>query len=358
MNEVVMAKKAAKKAISEVQDDELSEEKIHELFIKSLKKEFSDTQFTTGDELKLPKSNSTGSLSLDINLQVPIYEGAIIEIYSNEGAGKTTLVLSIMEEGAKKDKKLLFIDQEQALQSTLVDSFPTLRKSGVLEVITAPTGEQALRIAELWALQYPGSIIAIDSVDALLPEQTDSKEIGETDVGTLPKLMSAGCRKLSAAVGKSGSTIIFLNQLRSKIGVYGDPDTPSGGRALPFYARQRIQLMDITKKTRIMNADGNQVGHIVRYKIIKNKIAPPFIEGTFPLIYGKGIDQYQEVTDLAVDLGILEKVGTNILVANAKGEMKKRPPKTVTDMFRADPRFFNSILSEIKSLYPETFFNE
>jgi recombination protein RecA len=355
MNEVVIVKKTAKKATSEAQDDEPSEGKIHELFMKSLKKEFNDTQFTTGDELKLPKGNPTGSLSLDINLQVPIYEGALIEIYSNEGAGKTTLVLSIMEEAAKKGKKLLFIDQEQALQSTLVDSFPTLRNPGVLEVITAPTGEQALRIAELWVLQYPGSIIAIDSVDALLPGQTDSKEIGETDVGTLSKLMSAGCRKLSAAVGKSGSTIIFLNQLRTNIGAYGDPDTTPGGRALPFYARQRIQLMDIIKKTRIMNSEGNQIGHVVRYKIIKNKIAPPFIKGEFPLIYGKGIDHYQEVTDLAVDLGILEKVGTNILVPNDKGEMKKRPPKTVTDMFRADPKFFNSILGEIKALYPETF---
>jgi recombination protein RecA len=189
----------------------------HAMFVKGLKKQFEDTQFQTGEQLKLPKGNSTGSLSLDINLQVPCYEGSIVEIFSNEGAGKTTLALSILAEAGKRGKKLLFLDQEQALQATLVDSFPILREPGVLEIVTAPTGEEALRIAELWVLQYPGSIVVVDSVDALLPEQTDGKAIGETDVGTLPKLMSAGCRKLQAAVGKAKSTVVFLNQIRSKI---------------------------------------------------------------------------------------------------------------------------------------------
>ena len=125
----------------------------HNMFMRSLRKQFEDSQFHTGDELKLPQGNSTGSLSLDINLQIPVYCGSIVEIFSNEGAGKTTLVLSILSQGAKRGKKLLFVDQEQSLQPTLVDSFPGLRKPGVLEIVTAPTGEDALRIAELWALQ-------------------------------------------------------------------------------------------------------------------------------------------------------------------------------------------------------------
>lgn len=327
----------------------------HKLFMNKLRKDFEDTQFRTGDELELPDGNSTGSLSLDINLQVPIYCGSIVEIYSNEGAGKTTLVLSILAEAAKRGKKCLFLDQEQALQPTLVDSFPALREPGILEVITAPTGEDALKIAELWARQYPGSIVAIDSVDALLPQQTEAKEIGETDVGTLPKLMSAACRKLQSAVGQSKSTVIFLNQLRSKIGAYGNPDTTSGGRALPFYASQRIQLMDITAKTRIMNDDGNQVGHVVRYKIVKNKVAPPFVSGEFPLIYGKGIDVYEELATMAGDLGILAKEGKYYLVPNAKGDTVKKPHKTVVNMLRADPEFYTSTLDELKGLYPETF---
>lgn len=327
----------------------------HSTFMRSLKKQFEDSEFRTGDDLTLPQGNSTGSLSLDINLHVPIFEGGMIELFSNQGAGKTTLVLSILAEAAAKGKKLLFLDQEQSLQPTLVDSFPALRKEGALEVITAPTGEEALRIAELWALQYPGSVIAIDSVDALLPEQTNDKDLGASDVGTLPKLMSAGCRKLKAAIGRSKSTIIFINQLRSKIGAYGNPDTTSGGRALPFYADQRIQLMDITSATRIMGDDGNQIGHTVRYKVIKNKVAPPFVSGEFPLIYGKGIDRHDELATMAGDLGVIEKEGKYYVVPNAKGEMVKKPHKTVVDMLRSDPEFYNTTLAALKEYYPETF---
>jgi recombination protein RecA len=327
----------------------------HSTFMRSLKKQFEDSEFRTGDDLTLPQGNSTGSLSLDINLHVPIFEGGMIELFSNQGAGKTTLVLSILAEAASRGKKLLFLDQEQSLQPTLVDSFPALRQEGALEVITAPTGEEALRIAELWALQYPGSVIAIDSVDALLPEQTNDKDLGASDVGTLPKLMSAGCRKLKAAIGKSKSTIIFINQLRSKIGAYGNPDTTSGGRALPFYADQRIQLMDITSATRIMGDDGNQIGHTVRYKVIKNKVAPPFVSGEFPLIYGKGIDRHDELATMAGDLGVIEKEGKYYVVPNAKGEMVKKPHKTVVDMLRSDPEFYNTTLAALKEYYPETF---
>jgi len=336
-------------------DVEKQAKREDKLFQNSLEKQFPDTQFCTANELKLPKGNSTGSLALDISLTVPCYEGGIVEIYSNSGAGKTTLVLSILDAAAKKGKKVLFLDQEQALQPTLVDSFPQLREPGVLKVVTAPTGEDALRIAELWALQYPGCVIAIDSVDALLPEQTDGKAIGESDVGTLPKLMSAGCRKLQAAVGKSGSTILFINQVRSKIGAYGDPNTTSGGRALPFYAAQRIELMDIINKTRIMDDDGVQIGHVVRYKIIKNKIAPPFVTGEFPLIYGRGIDICDELATLAGDFGIIEMDKKYYLVANAKGEIVKKPHKTVVGMLRSDAYFYNTTLDALKELYPETF---
>lgn len=341
-----------------MEEDARVSDREHKLFMNSLKKQHPDTEFKTGEDLKLPEGNSTGSLSLDINLQVPIYAGSIVELFSNSGAGKTTLVLSILAEAAKKGRRVLFLDQEQALQPTLVDSFPGLRREGALEVVTAPTGEEALRIAERWALQYPKSIIAIDSVDALLPEQTDSKDVGENDVGTLPKLMSAGCRKLKAAVGKSKSTIIFINQIRSKIGAYGNPDTTSGGRALAFYADQRIQLMDITAKTRIMSDDGNQIGHIVRYKIVKNKVAPPFVEGQFPLIYGRGIDIYDELATMAGDLGVLPKEGKYYLVPNNKGDIVKKPHKTVVDMLRADKQFYETTLGELKELYPETFQNE
>jgi recombination protein RecA len=343
----------------EVMTDEnkTNEDREHKAFMKTLKRQFEDAEVQTGKSLPLPKGNSTGSLSLDIDLKVPIYEGGIIEIFSNSGAGKTTLVLSIMSEAVQRGKRVLFLDQEQALQPTLVDSFPQLMEEGALTVMTLPTGEEALRCAEMWALQYPGSIIAIDSVDALIPKQTDDKDLGETDVGTLPKLMSAGCRKIMSAVGRSKSTVIFLNQLRSKIGTYGNPDTTSGGRALPFYSAQRIQLKDITTATRIMDTDGRQIGHTVRYKVVKNKVEAPFVEGEFPLIYGKGIDRYTELTTLAVDYGVLEKAekGSYIMMPNAKGEMVKKPPKTVANMLKADPGLYSKVLSEVKALFPETF---
>lgn len=327
----------------------------HKLFMNRLHKQFEDTQFRTGDELQLPKGNSTGSLCLDINLGVPIYEGAIIEIYSEKGAGKTTLALSILAQAAAKGKKCLFLDQEQALQPTLVDSFPILRKPGTLEIITAPTGEEALRLAELWVRQYPTTVVVIDSVDALLPGQTEGKDIGETDVGTLPKLMSAGCRKLQHAAGQTKSTVIFLNQMRSKIGAYGNPNTTSGGRALPYYAAQRIELMDITAKTRIMNDEGRQIGHTVRFKIEKNKVAPPFVSGEFPLIYGKGIDIYEELAVLAGDLGLIEKDGKYYVIPDKDGVPKKRPHKTFVDMLRSDPALYAHYLLELKEHFPDTF---
>ena len=337
------------------EDLQKQEQREDKLFQRQLEKQFEDTRFCTADEMKLPQGNSTGSLALDISLTVPFYEGAIHEIFSDSGAGKTTLALSILAEAVKKGKKVLFLDQEDALQSTLVESFPALREPGTLKVITAPTGEDALRIAELWALQYPRCVIVIDSVDALLPQQTEGKAIGETDVGTLPKLMSAGCRKLQAAVGKSDSTIVFINQVRTNIGAYGDPDTTSGGRALPFYAAQRIKLMNITAKTRVMNEDGDQVGHLARYKIIKNKVAPPFVTGEFPLIYGKGIDMCEELVTLAGDFGVIEMDKKNYLVPNAKGVIVRKPKKTVVDMMRGDPVFYAHVLLELKELYPETF---
>jgi len=336
-------------------DEDKQLKREHKLFMNSLRKQFEDTQFRTADKLELPKCNSTGSLSLDLSLHVPCYEGGIIEIFSNESCGKTTLALSILAEGVKNGKKVLFLDQEQALQTTLVESFPVLREPGVLQIVSCPTGEEALRLAELWSRQYPGSIIVIDSVDSLLPQQTDNKAIGENDVGTLPKLMSAGCRKLSAAVGKSKSTIIFLNQLRSKIGVYGNPNVTSGGKALPFYASQRIELMDITAKTRILNDSGEQIGHIVRYKIVKNKIAPPFVSSEFSIIYGKGIDIYSELATLAGDLSIIDMENKYYLIPNDEGEIKKRPKATVVNMLKADVNFYDKILAELHSLYPETF---
>ncbi len=296
--------------------------------------------------------NFTGSLKMDILLHGPFFEGGIIELFGENGSGKTTLALSVLNEAAKKGKRLLYIDQEHRLRDTLLSTFPRLKTPGVVEIVRAPTGEEALQIANLWLSQFPGSIVVVDSVDSLLPD--NGKDIGEAQVGGLPRLMSDACRKLTRTCAQAGSTVIFLNQIRNKIGGYGNPDTTSGGKALPFYVSQRIQLMPITAASRIKDANGNIIGHKARFKVIKNSVTVPFVEGEFPLIYGKGVDCVDELVELACDLDVLHKDG-NYIAIDEDGEIKKRPPKTVKDMMRADPEFYNSTLEGVRDLYPEIF---
>jgi recombination protein RecA len=201
--------------------------------IKSLEKAFkqkdaetSDVEFFDAQELETPLPNHTGSLRLDINLGIPIPCGRIIEIYGNPGSGKTTLALSIAAEVVARGGHVLFIDQERRLAPSLVATFPILVESTELfKVAKVNNGDNALRLAEQWCRQFEDALVIIDSVDSLIPERVEDREIGETDVGSLPKLMSDGCRKLKDACDSSGSTVIFLNQVRSKIGAYGDPDT-------------------------------------------------------------------------------------------------------------------------------------
>jgi len=326
-----------------------------EIFKKTLKKQFEDTKFMSADDLPPAIPNFTGSLRLDIMLHAPFYCGALVELFGESGSGKTTLALSVLNEAVLNNpgKKLLYIDQEMRLQSTLLATFPALKDK--LEVIQAPNGTQALKIVELWVRQFPGSLVVVDSVDALIPETISDNDIGDSSVGGLPRLMSDACRRLARACGVSGSTIIFLNQIRSKIGGYGNPDTTSGGKALLFYASQRIQLMPINKDGRILDANDNIIGHRARFKVAKNSVTVPFVEGDFPLIYGKGIDKVDELVDLACDLDVLHKDGTFILLEDEKGDVKKRPPKTVKDMMRADPAFYNKILDQVKALYSDIF---
>ena len=326
-----------------------------ELFKKTLQKQFEDTRFFTGEELPPVVPNFTGSLRLDIMLHGPFFEGAIVELYGESGSGKTTLALSVLNEAIlnSPNKKILYMDQEMRLRDTLLATFPLLKNK--LEIIQAPNGTAALKIVELWVKQFPGSIVVVDSVDSLIPESVVDNNIGDAAMGQLPRLMSDACRKLTKACAVANSTVIFLNQIRSKIGGYGNPDTTSGGKALGFYASQRIQLLPINKDGRIVDANGNIIGHRARFKVAKNSVTVPFVEGEFPLIYGKGIDKIDELVDLACDLDVLHKDGTFILMADEKGVEKKRPPKTVKDMMKADPALYTKVLGEVKALYPDIF---
>ena len=333
----------------------MNQDKELQNFEKLLKKKFEDTKFFNAQELPPVVPNFTGSLKLDILLHGPFFEGAIVELYGESGSGKTTLALSVLNEAAINNphKKLLYLDQEMRLRDTLVETFPALANK--LKIVQAPTGNDALQIAELWLKQFPGSIVVLDSVDALLPD--NDKKIGEAQVGSLPRLMSDGCRKIARSCASAGSTMIFLNQIRSKIGAYGDPDTTSGGKALPFYASQRIQLKQNAQTYRIKDEEGNTIGHNVRFKIVKNSVTVPYVEGDFPLVYGKGIDKVHELVELACDFEVLKKEGSYIYLEE-NGEFKKRPPKTVRDMMKADDNLYKSILNQVKDLYPEIFANK
>jgi recombination protein RecA len=327
-----------------------------ELFRRTINDKFKNAKFIGGKDLKPAVPNFTGSLRLDINLQAPFFEGAIVELYGETGSGKTTLALSVLNEAAvnKPNKKLLYLDQEMRLRDTLLSTFPALREK--LEIIQADTGNEALQIADLWMRQFPGSIVVIDSVDSLVPDTgKEVKDIGEAQVGGLSRLMGDACRRLTKSAAQAGSTVIFLNQLRNKIGGYGNPETTPGGKALPFYASQRIQLRPINADSRILDAKGGQIGHMVRFKVVKNSVTVPFVEGEFPLIYGKGVDKIDELVDLACDLDVLKKDGNYILLKDETGEEKKRPPKTVKDIMRSDPKFYAEILKGVMQLYPDVF---
>lgn len=331
-----------------------SKDKEIEIFKKTLQKQFEDTKFITGEDLPPVVPNFTGSLRLDIMLHGPFFEGAIVELFGESGSGKTTLALSVLNEAVlnNPDKKLLYVDQEMRLRDTLLATFPLLKDK--IEIVQAPNGTAALKVVELWIKQFPGSIVVIDSVDSLIPETISANDIGDAAVGGLPRLMSDACRRLTRACAMANGTVIFLNQIRNKIGGYGNPDTTSGGKALSFYASQRIQLLPINKDGRILDSNGNIIGHRARFKVAKNSVTVPFVEGEFPLIYGKGIDKVDELVDLACDLGVLNKEG-NFIMLEWDGESKKRPPKTVKDMMKADPALYSKVLGEVRALYPDIF---
>ena len=323
--------------------------------------------------MKDPESNSTGSYSLDYDLVVPFPEGRITEVYGGEGTGKTTLCLEAIGRALASNptKRGLFVNMEKSLNMSLMRTIRTLipfiddlgKEDCRLWVVNANTGEQALEAMKRFAELVPGGIAVLDSIDAAQPEAIMAGAIGQSAMGNHGKLMSDAMRKLVGVAESNRVSLIFVNQIRDKMTPYGDPTETPGGKAVRFYATQRIRLKPPTKADLIQNASGETIGKLINYKIIKNKFAPEGTEGAFPLLFKNGIFREQELISQCCNFGILSlggKGGRQVLLPNIDrktSEFLKKDGKTDgswMSQFNAarklllDPILFKKLDSELK----------
>ncbi len=314
-----------------------------------------EKQFGKGSVMKLGEFKAmeveaipTGALSLDIALGIGgVPRGRIIEIYGPESSGKTTLALHVVAEAQKMGGEAAFIDAEHALDPVYA------KKLGVdidnLIVSQPDTGEQALEITESLVRSGALDVIVVDSVAALVPKAEIDGDMGDSHMGLQARLMSQALRKLAGALNKSKTVLIFINQLREKIGVmFGNPETTTGGRALKFYASVRMDI----RKIENIKQDGEVKGNRVRVKVIKNKVAPPFREAEFDVVYGQGISKEGNILDMAVNLDIVEKAGSWF---SYNGERIGQGRENVKKYLKENPDTMKEIEEKVRANFAKAF---
>ena len=314
-----------------------------------------EKQFGKGSVMKLGEFKAmeieaipTGALSLDIALGIGgVPRGRIIEVFGPESSGKTTLALHVIAEAQKMGGEAAFIDAEHALDPVYA------KKLGVnidnLIVSQPDTGEQALEITEALIRSGALDVIVVDSVAALVPKAEIDGDMGDSHMGLQARLMSQALRKLAGAINKTKTVLIFINQLREKIGImFGNPETTTGGRALKFYASVRLDI----RKIENIKQDGEVKGNRVRVKVIKNKVAPPFREAEFDVVYGEGISKAGNILDMAVNLDIIEKSGSWF---SYNGERIGQGRENVKNYLKDNPDILEEVENKVRDNFAKAF---
>ena len=331
-----------KKTVTVTPVDAGDRKKALETAIAKIEKDYGKgTIMRLGDDISVNvEALSTGSLSLDLALGIGgVPKGRIIEIYGPEASGKTTLALHIVASAQKNGGDAAYIDVEHALEPAYARALGVDIDS--LLISQPDTGEQALDITESLVRSGAIDVIVVDSVAALIPRAELEGEVGDTVVGMLARLMSQAMRRLAGAISKNNCTVIYINQLRQKIGVmYGNPETTPGGLALKYYASVRIDV----RRIETLKAGGEMIGNRTRAKVVKNKVAPPFREAEFDIMYGEGISKISEIIDLAVKLDIIEKGGAWFTVNGQRLQGKD----AVKEYLTANPDICDKIEQDIR----------